>query len=64
MFITLIFTGCTNTMEDIQHLDHETVEQATSTSRNISMQYSDSGKVKIKLSAPVIERFVVKTPPY
>ena len=64
MFITFTFIGCTNTMEDIKQLEHVTVEQATSTSRNISMQYSDSGKVKIKLSAPVIERFVVKEPPY
>lgn len=64
VLFTLTFWGCSNSMEEIKQLTHQTVEQAQSTSANITMQYSDSGKVKIKLSAPFIERFITKTPPY
>lgn len=54
-----------NTIKEIEKLDEEGVELPMSTSKDMMVQFSDSGKRKVILRAPVLERFVnVGEPPY
>jgi len=55
--LVISFTGCENSMEDIEQLNYEVKELPASTSKNITLQFSDSAKVKIILFAPVLDRY-------
>lgn len=65
IFLTLLisFTGCENSMEEIKQLNYEVKALPASTSNNITLQFSDSARVKIILFAPVLDRYSTKEIP-
>tara|TARA_R110002050_G_scaffold149463_1_gene276107 strand:+ start:160213 stop:160824 length:612 start_codon:yes stop_codon:yes gene_type:complete len=65
-FIVLAISGCReNAIQEIAQLDQEGVELPISTSKDMMVQFSDSGERKVILRAPVLERFInVGEPPY
>lgn len=57
--IFILLTGCSsNTLEEIDQVNQPGTELPISTSINLSLQFSDSGNVKIIMSAPIMERFI------
>ena len=59
VFISVFaLSGCEgNSLAEIDSLNLESEELPISTSNNVVLQYSDSGKVKIILKAPVLEKY-------
>ena len=62
LFITAV--GCENSISEIQQLSQNLDNLPASTSIDVSMQFSDSGKVQIRLIAPVLERYSASKSPY
>jgi LPS export ABC transporter protein LptC len=54
--LSLVGTGCENDIEKVKLVtDHS--REAVETSEELEILYSDSAKVKLKLTAPVLERY-------
>jgi LPS export ABC transporter protein LptC len=66
MAIGLISSGCSgNSMDEIEQLIIENEDMPVSTSKNITLLLSDSGNIKIEMTAPLVERFLeIDEPPY
>jgi len=62
--VSVFFTGCENSMEEIELLSSNTVELSASTSKNVYLNFSDSARTKIKLFAPVLDQYSNKEIPY
>ena len=67
-FFLLVFflggTSCENSMEDIKRLESPTEDLSSSSSTDVTIQFSDSAEVKIILKAPTLERFTEEEIPY
>jgi len=48
---------CGNTNKEIEQISYDEVSFSDETTENATIYYSDSAKVKVKLSAPVIDRY-------
>lgn len=57
--IAMVTISCGgNSLDDIEHLNISTEVMPVSTSKNMTLLLSDSGEVKIEMSAPLVERFI------
>lgn len=66
MAIGIVSSGCSgNSMDEIEQLIIENEDMPVSTSKNITLLLSDSGNIKIEMTAPLVERFLEEgEPPY
>lgn len=64
--LILFFTtySCENSISEIQQLSQNQENLPASTSLDVIMQFSDSGKVQIRLITPVLERYTGLKSPY
>lgn len=64
VFMALVMVSCDNTIEDIELVGEPTANMPISTSKNIVLDFSDSGLTKIILKSPFLERYPNSKDPY
>jgi LPS export ABC transporter protein LptC len=57
-FIALLFSACSNKVEDIDALLSENLDAKVEKGKNVRIVYSDSAIIKLVIHAPVMERYV------
>ena len=66
LFLTIVFGycsfSCSNDIAEVNAL-FETIDTEVEHARNVSVIYSDSAKVRLKVSGPKLERYITKANP-
>jgi LPS export ABC transporter protein LptC len=60
--IGILFSGCANDPQELQALAAKRKQLPAETAREIEILYSENGRTKIKLNAPLLDRFVGDDP--
>ncbi|QQS30376.1 MAG: LPS export ABC transporter periplasmic protein LptC [Sphingobacteriales bacterium] len=59
--LSLLFSSCENQLNEVNQFSNK-FETAAETIKNVRLLYSDAGKVKVELTAPVLYRYKTSEP--